>query len=206
MRPTDIQEGSLTAAANDARGDRRRLQVIVITGPCGAGKTSTMWRLGEILASRDIPHAVIDVDYVRNFHPTPEDDPFNSRLAMLNVAAMAENFRRAGARCLILADVVEHPELKLGYGEQIPGSDIQVVRLDVPMDLLIARLERREGPATIAWYRHRSRELQGIMEERRIGDLVIDVGARTIDDVAAEIADRLGYGTAGTASLPADPE
>lgn len=155
-----------------------------------------MWRLGEVLKSRDISHAVIDVDYVGNFHPAPDDDPFNSRLAMKNIAAMAENFRQAGARCLLFADVVEYHDLARGYGELIPGADVHVIRLDVPMDLLMARLEAREGADSIEWYRKRSRELQGIMEERRIGDLVIDVGERTIDAVATEIADYLGYGLA----------
>lgn len=168
------------------------MSVVIITGPCGAGKTSTMWRLGELLASRDIPHAVIDVDYVRNFHPAPADDPFNSRLAVRNVAAMAANFREAGARRLILAEVVEHQELAAAYAEAIPDSDVRVVRLDVPLDVLLARLEAREGAATIEWYRNRSRELQGIMEAHRIGDPVIDVGTRPLDDVAQEIADRLG--------------
>lgn len=178
------------------------MRVIIITGPPGAGKTSTMERLGEILASRDICHAVIDVDYVRNFHPAPEDDPFNSRLAMKNIAAMAASFREAGARCLVFADVVEHPELAVGYGELIPGSDIHVVRLDVPMDLLQARLEARESATSIDWYRNRARELQEIMERRRIGDVVIDVGARTADEVATEIADHLGYGPAPSLPRP----
>lgn len=144
---------------------------VIITRPPGAGKTSTMWRLGEILASRHISHAVIDVD-----------------------AAMAENFRASGARCLIFADVVEHPELAIGYGEAIPGADVHVVRLDVPMERLLARLEARESTETIEWYRNRARELQGIMADRRIGDLVIDVGARTADEVATEIASHRGYG------------
>jgi ribose 1,5-bisphosphokinase PhnN len=178
---------------NHSQKESERMHVIIITGPCGAGKTSTMWKLGELLASRDISRAVIDVDEVRNFHPAPEDDPFNSRLAMQNVAAMAENFRRAGARCLIFAEVVEHPELAIGYGELIPESDVHVVRLDVPMDLLLARLEARESVETIDWYRNRARELPAIMERRRIGDLVIDVGERSTEDVAAEIADHLGY-------------
>lgn len=197
-RTCAIPEDEGRVAANHSQEECVRTQVILITGPCGAGKTSTMWKLGEILAGRDIPHAVIDVDYVRNFHPAPDDDPFNSRLAMQNIAAMAENFRRAGARCLILAEVVEHPGLARGYGELIPGSDVHVVRLDVPMDLLMARLDARESAATIAWYRNRSRELQGIMEERRIGDLVIDVGERSIDDVAVEIAEAMGFGAART--------
>lgn len=179
---------------NCSQEEIERMRIIIITGPCGAGKTSTMWKLGEILAARNISHAVIDVDEVRNFHPAPADDPFNSRLAMKNIAAMAENFRQAGARCLIFAEVVEHPELARGYGELISGSDVHVVRLNVPMDLLMARLEARETAETIGWYRNRSRELQEIMEERRIGDIVIDVGERTIDEVAIEIADHLGYG------------
>ena len=181
---------------NRSQEEPEHMRVIIITGPPGAGKTSTMWRLGEILTSRHISHAVIDVDYVRNFFPAPEDDPFNSRLAMKNVEAMAKNFRAAGARCLIFADVVEHPELAIGYGEAIPGSDVHVVRLDVPMEGLLARLEARESTETIEWYRNRARELQGIMEDRRIGNLVIDVGAHTVDEVAIEIAACLGYAPA----------
>jgi chloramphenicol 3-O-phosphotransferase len=169
------------------------MRVVIVTGPCGAGKTSTIWRLGEILAEREIPHAVIDVDDVRYFHPAPPDDPFNSRLALRNVAAMAANFREAGARCLLLADVIEHGEFAAAYASAIPGADVCVVRLDVPLDVLIARLEAREGAATIDWYRNRARELQGIMESRQIGDLVIDVGTHSIDTVAREIATRLGF-------------
>lgn len=188
--PNDGQVAAIHSPVDDVR-----TRVVLITGPCGAGKTTTMWRLGEVLASQDIPHAVIDVDYVRTFHPAPEDDPFNSRLAMRNIAAMAANFREVGARCLIFAEVVEHPELALGYGELIPGSDVHVIRLNVPMDLLMARLEARETAETINWYRNRSRELQGVMERWQIGDLVIDVGNRSVEDIATEIAAHLGYGS-----------
>jgi len=126
----------------------------------------------------------------------PEDDPFNSRLAMKNIAAMSANYREVGARCLIFADVVEHPELAAGYGELIPEADVHVVRLDVPMELLQARLEARDGDETIDWYWHRARELQELVERRRIGDLAIDVGERSINAVATEIADYFGYGHA----------
>ena len=180
----------------DVNDERRHTQVVLVTGPPGAGKTSTMWRLGEILTSRHISHALIDVDSMRNFHPAPEDDLFNSRIALRNVAAMAANFREAGARCLLLADVIEHREFAAAYAAAIPGSDVRVVRLDVPMEGLLARLEARESTETIEWYRNRAWELQGIMEDRRIGDLVIDVGARTVDEVAIEIAACLGYAPA----------
>ncbi len=196
MCTKDGEEPSVrgSVVANHSQQGRERTRLVLITGPCGAGQTSTMWTVSDILAGWRIPHAVIDVDYVRNFHPAPADDPFNSRLAMKNVAAMAENYRQAGARCLILADVVEHREFASRYADVIPGVEVHVVRLNVPMDRLIARLEARETAETIEWYRNRARELQGIMEERQIGDLVIDVGERSVDDVAAEIAAALGYG------------
>lgn len=176
-------------------GDRLpadRVRVVIVTGPVGAGKTTTMWALGELLTAADVPHAVLDVDQVRTFHPTPPDDRFGSRLGRRNVAAITANYIGEGARILVLADVIEHHQDIDDYARTIPDAQITVVRLDVPMDAILQRLEGRETATTIGWYRDRAPELQEIMEREAIGDIVIDVGQRTPPDVASEIASRLG--------------
>lgn len=164
---------------------------MILTGPVGAGKTTTMWTLGELLTAADVPHAVLDVDQVRTFHPTPPDDRFGSRLGRRNTATVTANYLAEGARILVLADVIEHAGDRDDYVRMMPDAAITVVRLDVPMETIFRRLDAREPESTLAWHRNRAPELQAIMEREQIGDLVIDVGQRTPIAVATEIADRL---------------
>jgi hypothetical protein len=161
---------------------------VIVTGPVGAGKTTTMWMLGEVLTAAAVPHAVLDVDQVRTYHPTPPDDRFGSRLGRRNTAAVIANYLAEGARILVLADVIEHSGDVDDYRRMVPDARITVVRLDVPMDAIFERLDAREPESTIAWHRNRAPELQAIMERERIGDLVIDVGQRSPIAVATEIA------------------
>ena len=167
--------------------------VVILTGPVGSGKTTTMRALGDLLSAGHIPHAVLDVDQVRTFYPVPPDDRFGERIGLRNVQAIAANYREEGARVLVLATVIETNEsVVTKFAGAIPNAAITVVRLNVPMETILDRLERRESASTIAWYRHRAPELQEIMERENIGDIVIDVGQRTPHDIASEIAHRLG--------------
>jgi adenylylsulfate kinase len=169
-----------------------RIPVLVITGPVGAGKSTTASALSEVLAPSGIRHAVIDQDSLRWVYPRPEGDPFGTRMGLRNLAAIWPNLRDAGIDCLIMADVVEDRDQVADYEHAMPGADVTIIRLDVPMSLIVRRLEDRESETTIDWYRHRAPELQGIMERGRVEDLLIAVGERTPPEVATEIAARTG--------------
>lgn len=190
-RANRVHDKTGSPATSEHHPPSDRVRVVILTGPVGSGKTTTMWALGDLLAAGHIPHAVLDVDQVRTFHPTPPDDRFGSRLGRRNVRAIAANWRDEGARVLVLADVIEHRHDIEDYARTIPDAEITVVRLDVPMDVILHRLEGRETASTIAWYRNRAPELQAIMERETIGDVIVDVGLRIPPDVAAEIASRL---------------
>ncbi|MGC4191483.1 MAG: AAA family ATPase [Thermomicrobiales bacterium] len=170
--------------------------VIVITGPVGAGKSTTADALSDLLGRRNVPHAVVDMDYLRWAWPAPADDRFNSRLGFRNLAAVARTYREAGAQVLVLADVVETPDDRARYEQAIPGARVTIVRLRVPLDLVSARLHGRESGEHLAWSLTRAPELEGIMDAAGIGtapgDLIVDVGTQTPEDVAGEIAARLG--------------
>lgn len=163
-------------------------RAIVITGPVGAGKSTIASTLSDLLAEHEIPHGVIDVDYLRWAFPRPEDDRFHAKLGMRNTAAVAANYREAGARVIVLADVVEHQGQRTEYEIAIPDAEVSIIRLRVPMELIADRLRGRESPASLEWYLHRAPELEAIMIERGIGDVVIDVGDRSPEEVAREIA------------------
>lgn len=161
--------------------------VLVVTGPVGAGKTTTVWALGDLLTERGEPGAVLDVDGLRAVWPKDAADPFAENLGRANMAAIWPNYLRRGIAWLLLADVVEQQSQRQLYQQAMPGAEIIIVRLDTPLDLIRQRLLARETDTSIDWYLDRSEELQTIMTERAIGDIVIDVADRTPADVATMI-------------------
>jgi hypothetical protein len=52
--------------------DDVRIEILLICGSSGEGKTVTAWEVGHILRSRTIPHAVIDTDELDRVWPQPE--------------------------------------------------------------------------------------------------------------------------------------
>jgi shikimate kinase len=171
---------------------KERIPVLVITGPVGSGKSTIVSALSEELERLAIQHAAIDMDHLRWVYPNPPGDAFAAQLGYRNLAAIWPNLQIVPLQCVLLADVVESRAQVDDYAAAMPGSDVIVVRLEVPMPLIMERLEARESEHSLAWYRSRAPELQAIMEREQVADLVIDVGQRSPADVALEILRRSG--------------
>lgn len=82
-------------------------QALFLNGAVGVGKTATLEALGDLLAGRPIPRALIDLDWLREVWPAPSDDPFNLKLELANLTAVAANSLSCGARVLAMAGVLE---------------------------------------------------------------------------------------------------
>lgn len=186
----------MVADMEQSLSGQQPIPTVVVTGPVGAGKSTTAMEISRLLEEIPVRHAAFDMDYLRWVVPEPDGDPFGSRLGYRNLAAMWGNVRELQPTCVILADVVESPDQAREYETAMPGTRAVVVRLHVPLPELLRRLEGRESPETLEWYRHRAPQLQGIMEREGVGDIVIDVGHRNPTDVARDIIDRTGIGTA----------
>ncbi|GAB2821190.1 DUF397 domain-containing protein [Lentzea nigeriaca] len=50
------------------------MRALLITGPVGVGKTTVAEAVGDVLAAAEVPHAVIDLDWLRCFRPSPADE------------------------------------------------------------------------------------------------------------------------------------
>lgn len=165
---------------------------LIITGPVGSGKTSVMTALTELLEKHNKPAAGIDMDHLRWFFPRPAGDPFGSAVGRQHLAFMAANYRSLGIPVLAIADVIENETGRQKMAETLPDYEVQVIRLRVPMELIEQRLRLRESPETLEWYLHRAPELERILDTNQVGDYIVDVGERPVQEVAAEIARRYG--------------
>jgi predicted kinase len=166
--------------------------VIVITGPVGAGKTTVMEAMSALLEARGVCHAAIDQDALRMVRPRPPGDRFGVRVGYGNLQAIWPNLLQAGITCAAIADVVEdRAEALAFYAEAMPGAAVTIVRLDVPLDLVHARLAQRERtPAGLAWSQARAPELQAIMERAGVEDVLVEVGSRSPEEVALDVLQR----------------
>ncbi len=164
-------------------------RAIVITGPVGAGKTTTAVALAELLEHRDISCAMVDMDQLRWFHPTPPDDRFGTQIGLRHLTVMAASYRELGIPIFILADVIETGTEQ--HARAMPGYEVIVVRLSVSVERLHHRLRLRESDAQYGWHEHRAIELTEIMERNGIGDVVIQVADERPDEVALMIAEQL---------------
>ena len=164
------------------------MRTLFLNGTVGVGKTSIADAVGDLLTERGIPHAVLDLDWLRNTWPAPDDDPFNSRIELANLATVSTTYRAAGVTHLVLAGVMETAEGRADY-ERILGSDLTVCRLDVALDVVRERLSGRHAAhdAHLAWHLHRAGELQGILEAASIEDAVVDATRLTVREAASAV-------------------
>jgi hypothetical protein len=169
-----------------------RTPVVILTGPVGVGKTTVATAIADLLDARDVPCALVDMDALRACFPRPADDPFHLALGYRNLAAIWTNVRAAGAGRLILADVVESPDLS-PYRQAIPGADITVVRLVASPETIAQRLRGREDGPSLAWHLDRAGELASLFERGGIGALVIDANHQSPADLATVILTRIGW-------------
>ncbi len=163
---------------------------VLINGSVGTGKTTAAERLGGELERCGIPGAVIDADWLRRSWPAPPGDPFRTALALDNMQAITSNFRRAGARVVVVATVVESlDELRLSTAA-LASRRLLHVRLTATSDAVIARLTRRhaEDQAALDWHTKRHPELARTLDRAGFTDeLRIDTTEKQATEVVQEI-------------------
>jgi hypothetical protein len=169
----------------------KKVPVLNIIGPVGIGKTSVAFAISDIFqydCNPPLPHALIDLDDVRRAWPAPKTDPFNMALGFKNLAAVWNNYREAGAKCLIIPNVMESPEDFDKIRAAVPRADIFVVRLVASIDVNHERIRGREKhEAGLKWHLERSTQLAKMLAEKKMEQIVIDTDSKQPDQIAREI-------------------
>lgn len=114
--------------------------VVLIGGRSGVGKSTAAYALHDLLAGRDIRHALIEGDLLDLAHPAP----WRHGLAERNLRAIWANYRDLGYRRLIYTNtlaVLEAPTLTAAMDD---SPRVTAVLLRAGHDTIACRLEERE--------------------------------------------------------------
>lgn len=165
---------------------------LIITGTCGAGKSTIAAEINDLLAESKVPNAAIDLDALA--WQWPQSSAFNSDLMFKNLASLWPNYQAHGAQRLVLARVIEERAELERYQATIPGAEIVVCRLVAPQPLTIARLRARMPPGPSRdWHEHRTVELEEILEQAAVEDFVVTNDDRQTRDVALDVLSQAGW-------------
>ncbi|GAA1562476.1 AAA family ATPase [Brevibacterium picturae] len=167
----------------------RTVESIFLNGTVGAGKSTVATAIGQILSQRALPHAIIDLDYIRNAWPAPLNDRFNHELELSNLTSMVENFVQANIETFILAGVIESSSEIPRYRKALGNRPLTICRITAQEDVLRKRLvtRHRNDPDDLAWHLDRTIELENILAQQALDDFVVDSSDRVAEEVAQEI-------------------
>jgi hypothetical protein len=159
--------------------------LLIITGTMGAGKTTVLGEASDILASRQISHAAIDLDALGLAYlpsPPPNDGPMYR-----NLKSVCENYISLGVRRFLLARAMEdHAELQLCRGI-VSATSAVVCRLTASLETMQKRINMRESGVLQQQYVARVEPLNAILDRACLEDFTVTNENRSVTEVAHEM-------------------
>jgi hypothetical protein len=183
----------LIVSAGDPQNPDAVIEIVVIAGPAGVGKTTVANELSTQLRGAGVGHAVVDTDALDDVFPVPDDQ---WRLTERHLAFVWQSYRELGISRLILTGVYLHEPKELAWITRAIGPDrVTLVRLDAGDDALAARVRGREIGSSyqdqLTRTRTQARALRTSIDERAIVSRTDD---RSVVEIASEIGSALGWG------------
>jgi ribose 1,5-bisphosphokinase PhnN len=177
------------------------MDILLITGPAGIGKSTLCYEMSAQLAAAHVAHAVIETDELDRVHPRPtrEDlarlQPGITDVSALNLAAIWSTYRALGHRRLIMSGVMLHPGADRRWiCAAIPDAEIAVVRLVATEATLSLRLAQRDiGSGAEEQVRRTLWQARRMADEDKTGLHVVATDDRKSADLAREILLSVGW-------------
>jgi predicted kinase len=168
------------------------IEIVVIAGPAGVGKTTVANELSVQLRGDGVRHAVVDTDALDDIFPVPEDQ---WRLTERHLAFVWQSSRELGISRLILTGVYLHDPKELAWITRATTPDrVTLIRLDASEDTLVRRVRGREIGSAYADQLVRTRQqavdLRTTVDQRAI---VSRTDERSVVEIAFEIRSALDW-------------
>lgn len=173
----------------------KTLEVLLISGPSGVGKSTIAFELTRILKRHGVSHAFIEGDALDFVWPAPSADPGKSRLTNRNLTALSDNYRALGYTRLILTGVyLADPAAQADIRDALPNSTFRSVLLRADDSTRISRLGAREiGTGLEDHVASTRRAAEALEKLASTNPHVVDTDGRNVLDVATEVAAVSGW-------------
>lgn len=204
-----------TLAGSGARGlascAMTTIQILLLGGASGTGKTTVGWELSAILEQRCVAHCVIDGDTLGHIFPAPPGDPSRSGIVERNLASVWSGFAEVGQTRLIYTNTVSVLEeemirraVRASSARGVVSSEVEVeveVEFEFTSVVLVAgartvaqRLARRETGDRVDLHIDRSLRAAMLLQQRASESVVvISTDGRAVEDVALEVLDATAW-------------
>ncbi|MFJ1929914.1 MULTISPECIES: AAA family ATPase [unclassified Streptomyces] len=172
------------------------VEVLLIGGRAGVGKTSVGWEVSSQLRAMAVAHAIIEGDFMGQVHPAPEGDPDRSEITESNLTAVWANFAQRGYRRLIYTNTASVLPEVTGMFERAMGNGVRIVRVLLTASDATAqeRLVGRELGSEL------ERELEGGIRKARLleqeapaGTVRVVTDGRPVVDIARDVVAATGW-------------
>ena len=165
---------------------------IFLNGGYGAGKSSTLDHVGDLLANAGRPFSLMDVDW---FHRSwPPADPDNALVEAHNIAAVWKSYRSVGPRQLVMCGVISTAADRERYAAAVECR-IRMVRLTADADIIRKRLRGRYSASqrsALEWHLERCDEIAARLQAADLDELVIDTSTLGPHEVAERVLRHFG--------------
>jgi ABC-type multidrug transport system ATPase subunit len=115
-----------------------KIELLILHGPPGSGKTSISQTMSKLLRQHDIAHAVIDLDYLAKIHPRK-----HIGIMYKNLDSIWPNYQAIGDMKIIIPTYLQKGEFEI-VTTAAPAYKTQVCEVLAPVEILEERIKERE--------------------------------------------------------------
>lgn len=168
---------------------------IFLNGSYGAGKSSTLEHIGDLLADAGQPFSLMDVDWYHRSWPPADFDKGNKIIEAQNMAYVWANYKTAGPRQLVVSGVIASQEELDRYSQALQLT-VRPVRLVASVDVTDARLRGRYTDiqsGKLDWHASRHQDLSDRLAKADLDETTIDTDTMRPIEVATAVLKHYGY-------------
>jgi adenylylsulfate kinase len=158
------------------------MNVLVISGSMGSGKTTVLGEASDLLEEAGVPHAILDLDCMATVGVSNPREVVNR-----NLAGVFQNISRAGLHYFIVADAIETVDELSRLQAAMPGAAVVVCRLTAALATLERRLRVREPGMKQDRFLARAAALQRVLDVAGLEHFTVANDGRHVTDVAREV-------------------
>lgn len=125
------------------------VEVLLIGGRSGAGKTSVGFEVSARLQAVDVWHCLVDGDNLDAVYPKPDDDPYGTRITETNLRSLWTAYAALGHHRMIYVNTSSVLSEELIRRAVSPDVVLHGVLLTASDDTVGQRLRRREIGSTL---------------------------------------------------------